>query len=238
DQDGDILFWDLEKKVIRGRFPHLGPLASLCLSPDAKTLVRVKGGIQGNGRVLFWDLAANKAVDAWKVDVVDAVFSRDGRFMAALSPYPEVHVRDVGKKKATKIPVQGPISMAAGEDGIFAVIAQDEKRVVLISGASGKVVGTLSLPPGGQRLRYSPDAKTVAIWGGKGGFWLLDIATGKTRRIPIVSRETSVTCLAFSPDGKHIAAGGSDGIVRLWNAAGYGRRLCFSDYQVNAVDVS
>src|SRR6185369_8180451 len=63
----------------------------------------------------------------------------------------------------------------------------------------------------------SPDGKVIAAGGG-GRVVLWDAATGKQlRRLDLPP--TGVTPLAFSPNGRTLATGSGDNLVRLWDAA-------------------
>jgi hypothetical protein len=68
-------------------------------------------------------------------------------------------------------------------------------------------------------MALSPDARVLALGGALGApVQLIDTATSKRlRSIPIT--RCVVESIAFAPDGKTLAAGGSDYSVRLWNAA-------------------
>ncbi len=69
-------------------------------------------------------------------------------------------------------------------------------------------------------LAFSPDSKTLAL-GDPKGISLRDPATGKeTKHLT----QPGVTCLAYSPDGKFLAAGGRDSTLRIWDA-GSGKEL-------------
>jgi WD40 repeat protein/serine/threonine protein kinase len=66
---------------------------------------------------------------------------------------------------------------------------------------------------------YSPDGSTLAIANQPGGMvslWTADLAT---RRWAMEVGSKRVLAVAFSPDGKRIATGDTDGHLKLWNGA-------------------
>ncbi|MBY0229541.1 MAG: hypothetical protein K2W96_09700 [Gemmataceae bacterium] len=69
-------------------------------------------------------------------------------------------------------------------------------------------------------VAFSPDGKSLALADGKSVI-LHDLATKKERRFDAPPK---VSLLVFSPKGKTLAAGSSDGVVRMWET-GTGKRL-------------
>ena len=74
-------------------------------------------------------------------------------------------------------------------------------------------------------LAVSPDGKLLALGGSDsnplvaiGVVSLLDAATGKSLRV-LTGPPRAATCVAFSPDGKRLAAGDGRGTIVLWDIA-------------------
>ena len=119
-------------------------------------------------------------------------------------------------------------------DGQTVLSASDDKTIRIWDWQSGVTIRTLRGERGaGQSgkifgLAISPDGKTVAAggWFGpdnilKGPFGdvrLFDVRTGKITAV-LKGLDYPVYDLAFSPDGGRLAAGGQDGLVKIWETS-------------------
>jgi WD40 repeat protein len=100
-------------------------------------------------------------------------------------------------------------------------IGQDAKTTIW-DVATGREVHAISAKAADGKMTsvaYSPNGKWLVVGVGElvgpdGALLFIDAVTGKS-----AFRVTcgSVTALAFSPDGRHLAAGGFGGEVRLWS---------------------
>jgi ferric-dicitrate binding protein FerR (iron transport regulator) len=113
--------------------------------------------------------------------------------------------------------------MAASPDGhLLAVTLSDPSRggtkVILLDPISGERLGTLPTQKKGcLALSYSADGHRLAV-GFNGLVQVWDIRTREIVR-SIAGFERIVTCLAFTRDGKALAAGTQDGQVWIWSMA-------------------
>ena len=63
-------------------------------------------------------------------------------------------------------------------------------------------------------IQYSPDGTRLAA-GGTLGIWMYDTATHE--EISLFNTGSSVSALAYSPDGNILAGGSINGTIHLWN---------------------
>jgi WD40 repeat protein len=91
---------------------------------------------------------------------------------------------------------------------------------------STQKVMTFPAPPDANATALSPDGSRIAVASGgpPGVVWVTDIATGHVRELTKPG-PFGFTSVAWSPDGKYLAAGGWDAVVPVWNARGRLRLL-------------
>jgi WD40 repeat protein len=81
---------------------------------------------------------------------------------------------------------------------------------------SGKIVAEHPLEPTGvDWLRFSPNGKSVAAWGGT--VELYDAESSQTDPRKLESGTTPPVCAAFSPNGARLAVGYRDGTALVWD---------------------
>jgi WD40 repeat protein len=125
--------------------------------------------------------------------------------------------------------VDGVCSVTFSPDGKTLAVAEypgvirlwqvTESRERLTIKAPAWTPGTVAFSPDGRRLAaglwtgskdgVSPPGNGVAIW---------DTATGKLER-RMTGHTDGVNAVAFSPDGKLLVSGGSDGVAKVWDTA-------------------
>ena len=207
-----MTLWDVGAGRVLSQLPttaNNGGLSAV-FTPNGQQLVVANWGGPGMGLcpVAVWDVAKRERIRSLDDDVNDTAFTA-----AAAAPD--------GKTLALA-------GACARKNGAPAVCLWD-----LASGDEvGRIEGLIPLDPtrrlvggGFAALAYSPDGRTLAVLLEE-RVVLVEVATGKPRgQFTLATRPATVPngqgmtlgALAFSPDGRTLAAGCSDGAVRRFD---------------------
>ncbi len=230
-----FLVWDIasRSRIFSSRLSFgmgSGSFTSLAFSPDGKSVV--VGGCPDadckSGLLTWWDVATRK--------FVSGRLSAGGEIRAlAFSPDGQTLMLGSGQLQASELQSLDTASLAfndlpfSGHSGVIASIAfSPDGKYFATTGYDNKLIlwrltpyTSLSLLrgigiDGSANTAFSPDSKELATAGTyTGGIVLWDIKTSSIRTK--IEGASDVGSLAFSPDGKTIAAGGYDGRIVLWD---------------------
>jgi RNA polymerase sigma factor (sigma-70 family) len=223
-------------KVVR-RFPQrCGQYDGVILSPDGKTLVAYPVPIYSKAgkrepqhqMVRVWETASGKELAAFAqgASFYSAVF-RDGGMLATLGQKKiEFWELATGKMRGDIRSERNSFDffdLAFSPDGKMLAVQTytDPKgdRVQVLDTATGKEIRRLARPaegaiPGG--VAFSPDGKAMVY--GSEEIHLWDTTGEKEVRMLGKKSPSPIQTLAFSPDGRTVAAGDYSGSIRLWSA--------------------
>ncbi len=173
------------------RIGHAGGVTSVSFSPDGKTVV--SGSFDGT--IKLWDAATGslrRTISAQPGMVSSIAVSPDGKTLA------------------------GAVSQFGSPDNR----ATNTGEVKLWNLRTGALLRTLTHPNMVEAVAFSPDSKVVASSCFDKSVRLWEAQTGKLLR-SLPDFQDNTVCLAFSPDGKLLAAGtwaGGVGAIKLWDA--------------------
>ncbi len=161
---------------------------------------------------------------------IDMALSADNR-TAYLIVGSEIHTYDLEtrqrtttfrKEDGTNRKFEGAKSLAVSPDGTLLAIGtrSEEKNVLLVNAEDGIVVNTLPSNYGGWAVAFSPDDPDVAddlkiAVATSQGVIMWEALSGDNIRVP-GEKNTKFNSLAFSNDGRRLAAG-SDGKIVIWD---------------------
>lgn len=187
-QDGTVRLWNSDDWTMRTLAGPGSPVLRVGFTPDGQTLV----GVCADGTILLWDVPSGRVIQTLPEGepVRDASLSADGTLLAVLGESGIVRLWDVAWGAVFReIPAgEAPRkAVALNADGTLLAVGEG-KRILLL-----EVEG--SRPP--RVLQgYWRNAAAQEGWEGHTG---------------------EVIALAFSPDGRLLASGGSDTLLIFWD---------------------
>lgn len=189
-------------------FPLEAEAASLNLSPDGKTLLVAFP----NRLVQMWDIARRK--------IVMQGTAAEGTSFEALGVFSD--------RRRIAAWVNSAIVLL-NASGAIGQILEKPPEPPRRKGAKGDWGNDgYSYFPGVQAFVFSPNGDLLASWDRHSSLKLLDVRSGKARHVltsPIPEyHHYNLRNIAFSPNGRMIAAESSDGVVDVWETSTGQRR--------------
>jgi WD40 repeat protein len=230
DNEGPILLRELPtRRVIAILKGHTEPVFVVQFSPDGRLLA--SGSSDGTAKL--WDVAGRREIatlGGFPEIVGGLAFSPDGRLLAT-GAGGTLQVWDAATRRAltTLLGHADPIrEIAFSPDGRTLATAGRDQTARLWA-PRGEQSDTFELRPATPvgAVIYSPDGRTVAVGGEDGSVQTLELGSRRRSRFP--GEGSGVRQLAFSPDGRLLAAVDMARGLRLWDLADRRRRIPVPD---------
>ncbi len=243
-QDKTVVRWDMatgEGKALFGG-PRDSILNRTAVSRDGRM---VATGGRVDGKVRLWDTAGRELAElgSHSGGGVNVAFSPDGKSLVSTGADKELRLWDVASRKL--------IRRLGDQDGAWNTLSfsADGRRLAVSAGGgfgnrpenpprvldvtTGKEVARLDGCPPSVLVALSPDGKSLATGGYNTAqdpqppICIWDADSGKLL-VQLAGHAEGVASLAFSPDGRLLAAGGDEGesCARIWEFATGGEIAC------------
>ena len=212
---------------------HTGAVYSIAYSHDGQTLASGSG----DGTVKLWRTSDNTLLRTLEVAanslykrVYSVVFSPDGQTLASGS-WRTIKLWQAWDGTVLRtIQWQPKVawSLVYSPDGQILASGWDNGKVKLWQASDCELLRTLDLTQSVFSLAFSPDGQTLAsgssnetvkVWNVSDGA-LIHTLQGHTDWVTWLRNFiTSVTSVAYSPDGQTLASGSTDNTVKVWNVS-------------------
>jgi len=214
--DAHIALWSAGKQapdvVLDG---HSAPIAGLAVSPDGQWLASASW----DHSVRLWPLAGGppRVLEGNAQNVNGVAFSADGKEVVSAGYDATIRIWRLADGGVSIRNLPTPLNTVA--------VAADGE--IVAAGADGKVY---FLSPGGEvrgeveaaktpiiAVAISPDGKLVAAAGIRGSVAIIDRATRRLNNT-LIGPGLPVWSVAFFPDSRTLLTGGTDRMIRRWDA--------------------
>jgi cytochrome c len=195
---------------------HEAPVVALALSPDGTTLASASW----DHTARLWPLAggAPRVIAGHTQNVNGVAFAPDGRALVTAGYDATLRITPLGGE-ATPVIATLPTALnavAVAPDGEIATAGADGK-VYLLSAAGELKAEIEAAQTPIIAVAVSGDGRLIAAAGIRGSVAIIDRAARKLERT-LVGPGLPVWSAAFFPDNRTLLTGGTDRIIRRWNA--------------------
>jgi WD40 repeat protein len=220
--DGAVQLWDKDSGVQLGPtlIGHTGEVHGVAFRPDGRQFATASS----DGTLRLWDATAGIPSHGPDRDAVTVMFSPDGR-RVAVAGSTAVQQWDVGSGQPL------PPLTPNGGGGVYFRYVDGGRIITATRGGTVQAWDAATGQPVQQPVEtrsqvgdglgipfvFSSDGNKLASGDiSSGTVQLWDVKTGRALGQPMTAEKT-LYGMEFSPDGRRLVAGYSDGGVRLWN---------------------
>jgi len=214
--DGRIAIWRdgsaLPDTVLEG---HTAPIVALSVSPDGAWLASAAW----DHTVRLWPLGGGspRVLEGHNQNVNGVAFTPDGKAVVSAAYDLTLRIWPLDGSASTIVTLPAPLSaVAVAHDG--EIVAAGANGVVYFLDAAGQQKGDVQASPTPViALSVSGDGKFVAAAGIRGSVAVIERGA-RTLARTLVGPGLPVWSVAFLPDNRTMLTGGTDRMVRRWDA--------------------
>src|SRR5262245_20469338 len=215
-EDARIAIWKpgeaAPSSVLEG---HKAPVVALALSPDGAMLASASWDHSAR----LWPLAggAPRVIEGHSQNVNGVAFSRDGRALITAGYDASLRITPLAGGSPVIATLPTPLNgVTVAPDGEIVTAGADGK--VYFLSIAGELKGEVEAGPTPIiAVAVSRDGKLVAAAGVRGSVAIIDRAARRLERT-LVGPGLPVWSAAFFPDSRTLLTGGTDRMIRRWNA--------------------
>lgn len=244
----------IEPLLIDPQPPAQANATVVAISPDGQLVAAGFGGAYAKkpedrlGGIVIWDAATGERRHLIREigDIVRLAFTRDGKWLCYARIFMAGDSVDLDVVTAINV-ANGEVKFVQDRSGQFAIAAAADRIVAgtygaeLFDATDFRLLRKMKPPPSGTRRQLtrcyalSPNGRWLLE--DRGNLTLFDTESGDEVRTSANMQEPIPYCYAatFSPDGRTLATGGRDGLVRLYdveNLTEIGRLNCGGEINV------
>jgi cytochrome c len=217
-EDGKLAIWKPGVPVPERMFEgHTAPIVALAVSPDGNTIASASW----DRTIRLWPVAggAPRVLEGHSQNVNGVASTADGQSLVSAGYDATVRIWPLAGNAAPVIATLPSAlnAVAIAPDG--EIIASGANGRLFFVSATGETAGELEITETPViSLSLSPDGARIAAAGIRGSVAIVDRKTRTIERT-LVGPGLPVWSVAFFPDGKTLLTGGTDRMVRRWDAS-------------------
>lgn len=197
-------------QVLKG---HENAVAAIDVSPNGNLIATASL----DHTVRLWDARNGKAIRVLrghKTEVYTVAFSPNNERLASSSYDGRVLIWDVasGRLLRTLQVTDWSTTLDFSPDSLQLAVGCQNRNVIVFDAQTGNVLRTLETKNSVYEVAFSPNGRYLAV-----GYRVIEIWDLQTNTIVKTLRQSGVTALAFSADGKLLASGSGDKSARIFN---------------------
>ena len=216
-EDAKIAIWQLsQSKPVTVLTGHTAPVAALAVSPDGETLASAAW----DHTARLWSLkkdGASRTLEGHTQQVNGIAFSPDGAAVVTAGYDLTLRLWPIVGGTPTTVTLPSPLNAAAVIPDGRIVTAGATGKIFFLS-AAGSLEGEVQVGPAPiLALTCSQDGALIASSSVNGGIAIVD-ARERRQVQTLVGPGLPAWSIAFLPDNRTLLTGGSDNLIRRWNA--------------------